>query len=85
MSVLHGPRSPDIMGGNRTTLTGDGNNPVADDKKATDSKADADERTVARRKFLTRAGQVAVTTPAVTLLLAAGTKRSANAGEPYVW
>jgi hypothetical protein len=33
-------------------------------------------RTEARRKFLKTAGQVAVTTPAVTLLLSAGAKQS---------
>jgi len=33
-------------------------------------------RTEARRKFLKRAGQVAVTTPAVTMLLSAGARQS---------
>jgi hypothetical protein len=42
-----------------------------------------DERSAARRKFLKTAGQVAVTTPAVTLLLSAGT-RSASAGDMVV-
>ena len=39
-----------------------------------------EERTEARRKFLKLASQVAVTTPAVTMLLSAGTKK-AGAGE----
>jgi hypothetical protein len=42
-----------------------------------------DERSAARRRFLKTAGQVAVTTPAVTLLLSAGT-RSASAGNMTV-
>jgi hypothetical protein len=36
----------------------------------------AEGRAEARRKFLRTAGQVAVTTPAVTMLLSAGTKQS---------
>ena len=35
-----------------------------------------EKRTEARREFLKRASQVAVTTPAVTMLLSAGTKRA---------
>lgn len=60
---------------------------MADDRKATEREAEAETRAAARRKFLKRASQVAVTTPAVTLLLAAGTKRSANAGDfpSVVW
>jgi hypothetical protein len=56
--------------------------PVAKDRKAADQPAEGDTRTAARRKFLKRASQIAVTTPAVTLLLAAGTKKSAIAGRP---
>ena len=49
------------------------------DDNDSDTQDDAPENATARRQFLKRAGQVAVTTPAVTLLLAAGNKQ-ANAG-----
>jgi hypothetical protein len=59
---------------------------MADDRKTTEAEAGAESRTAARRKFLRRASQIAVTTPAVTLLLAAGTKKSAIAGLPSaIW
>ena len=40
----------------------------------TQGAAKDDDHAEARRKFLKRAGQVAVTTPAVTMLLAGGAK-----------
>jgi len=58
-----------------------------DESSKTSGASVTDTETVhveARRKFLKSAGQVAVTTPAVTLLLAAGTKR-ANAGVPMIY
>ena len=53
---------------------------MRDDKKTVETKED--ERAEKRRKFLKTAAKVAVTTPAVTLMLAAGAKRTVQAG-PY--
>ena len=57
---------------------------MTDETKKTESQDGEDARTARRRAFLQTAAKVAVTTPVVTLLLSAGTKRSALAG-PYGW
>jgi len=57
---------------------------MADETKKTDYPDDEDARTARRRAFLKTAAKVAVTTPVVTLMLSAGTKRSVLAG-PYGW
>jgi hypothetical protein len=49
-----------------------------------DTANDVDASTARRRAFLKTAAKVAVTTPVVTLMLAAGTKKSVQAG-PYGW
>jgi hypothetical protein len=55
---------------------------MADGGKAPESEDGEDARTVRRRAFLQTAAKVAVTTPVVTLMLSAGTKRTVQAG-PY--
>ena len=52
---------------------------MASETKKTESQDD-DARTARRRAFLRTAGKVAVTTPVVTLMLSAGTKRTVHAG-----
>jgi len=55
---------------------------MADETKKTEFLDDEDARTARRRAFLRTAAKVAVTTPVVTLMLSAGTKRTVQAG-PY--
>ena len=55
---------------------------MSDDPRLIASVSEDDPRAEARRKFLKSASQVAVTTPAVALLLSAGT-RSVRAGTFY--
>jgi len=57
---------------------------MADQTKKTESPDDDDARTARRRAFLKTATKVAVTTPVVTLILSAGTKRTVQAGF-YGW
>jgi len=54
---------------------------MADQTKKTESQDDDDARTARRRAFLQTAAKVAVTTPVVTLMLSAGTKRTVQAGQ----
>ena len=53
---------------------------MSDNEKTVET--DEERRTAKRRKFLKSAAKVAVTTPAVTLMLAAGAKKTVQAG-PY--
>ena len=56
---------------------------MAEKSEQTELNDQADDpRTERRRQFLQSAAKVAVTTPVVTLMLAAGTKRTVQAG-PY--
>jgi hypothetical protein len=55
---------------------------MADETKKAESQDGEDARTARRRAFLQTAAKVAVTTPVVTLMLSAGTKRTVQAG-PY--
>ncbi len=55
---------------------------MPDDVKKTEVDETEAARAAKRRKFLKTAAKVAVTTPAVTLMLSAGARKTAHAG-PY--
>ncbi len=54
-----------------------------DDRSETESKPDEEDAVIkARREFVSKFGKTVATVPAVTLLLAAGSKRGSAAGIP---
>jgi len=52
-----------------------------DERRVADDAGIEADRAAKRRKFLKTAAKVAATTPAVTLMLAAGAKKTVHAGE----
>jgi hypothetical protein len=82
---LLGPRNPEIIHDQAKKCAEGaarkGNFAMDDERKDADQDEIDTVRATKRRKFLKTAAKVAITTPAVTLILSAGTKKTVQAGE----